>query len=141
MILVLLASVPEAISLINNKSLEENNIVFWHRYLKAFYGSKMEGTPVFRIKVNCDFMGKIIPGIVVIIGINKTERLEITILEMMHKDQHKGPNIHHFNIFIRKSGWKRKSYVQDQVHKLSLYSAMDITNYKKVKFTCSQRKK
>ena len=104
LILVLLASVPEAISLINNKSLEENNIVFWHRYLKAFYGSKMEGTPVFRMKVNCDFMGKIIPGIVVIIGINKTERLEITILEMMHKDQHKGPNIHHFNIFIRKSG-------------------------------------
>lgn len=86
MILVLLVFVFEVISLINNKSLEENNIVFWYRYLKVFYGSKMEGILVFRMKVNCDFMGKIILGIVVIIGINKIERLEIIILEMMYKD-------------------------------------------------------
>lgn len=67
------------------------------RYLRGFYDTKIKGTPVPRKLVVRN------PEIAAFIGINKIERLEETILEIMHKDQYAGRNIHHFNIFIRKS--------------------------------------
>ncbi|KAB1272096.1 Macrophage metalloelastase [Camelus dromedarius] len=114
LVLIFQATASGAVSLTNNSSPEENDVVFAQvsidavRYLASFYGLEMETTPVTKVKVNGSLVENKIQEMQRFLGLKVTGQLDKSTMDMMHRPRCGVPDVHNFRVFPGRPGWKKR---------------------------------